>query len=136
VSRVHVSNFKTARQGGLTSFAPTSAMLCFCDTPPLHLSPLPLFQGGEKVPQLAMGLFRRPVKCRRWGPCEQCAKRFLFGTLLRGPQPATLESAQSGFIHSPFGRSRSSDLGETRCSIILPPPDFAHASIRTFCELL
>ena len=58
-------------------------------------SPLRLFQGGEKVPQLAMGLFRRPVKCRRWGHCEQCAKRFLFGTLLRGPQPATLVLAQS-----------------------------------------
>jgi hypothetical protein len=63
------------------------------------------FQGGEKIPRLAMGLFRRPVKCRQWGHCEQCDKRFLFGTLLRGPQPATLALAQSDFIRSPFGRS-------------------------------
>jgi hypothetical protein len=32
-----------------------------------------------------MGLFRRPLKCGRWGYCEQRDKRFLFGALLRKP---------------------------------------------------
>jgi len=117
-------------------FAPTSAIFCFCDAPPFHFSPLPLFQGGGKVPQLDMGLFRRPVKCRRWGHGEQCAKRFLFGTLLRGPQPATLVLAQFDFIRSPFSKSALPIWVEPACPIILPPSDFAHASIRTLYELL
>ena len=67
------------------------AFHCLSSTPPFHLSPLRLFRGGEKVPQLAMGLFRRQVKCRRWGRCEHGAKRFLFGAGLAATslQPRT-----------------------------------------------
>lgn len=58
----------------------------FFDSPPFQLSALPFFQGGEQVPQLAMGLFRRPVKLRAMGPlCEQCAKRFLLAHCCAAP---------------------------------------------------
>jgi len=82
-----------------------------------------------------MGLFRRPSKIRAMGHCEQCAKRFLFGTLLRGPQPVFLVVRQSISLapHSVDPRFRSR---MKQCPMILPPPDFAHASIRTLYELL
>ena len=69
--------------------------LVFWDTPPFHLSS-PAFSGRRKSPPIGHGTFSPPSKkCGRWGRCEHCAKRFLFGAVLRGPQPATLVLAQS-----------------------------------------
>jgi len=48
---------------------------------------LPLCPGAEKAPHMALGVFRRRVRCGRWGRCEHCAKRFLFGAVLAAPSP-------------------------------------------------
>jgi len=52
-----------------------------------RLLPLPFrfLSGAEKAPHLTLGIYRRRLRCRRWGRCEHCAKRFLFGTVLAAP---------------------------------------------------
>jgi hypothetical protein len=134
------SKFQIARRGGFTIFAPTSATLsiAFWDTPPFHLSS-PAFQGGEKVPQLAMGLFRRPVRNVGDGAVASTvpnAFAFCLAQCCAAPSPQPL---LQHIGHLPCECSEASENPLVRLKQLSrsrPHPILAHASIRTVYELL